>query len=271
MAKETVNVLIFIFLLCSCHINTGNSGSNHNRAITPAIEYEYIGAYPHDINSFTEGLLVHEGRLYESTGSPKEFPQANSLFGTVDLSTGKINIKVKIDRKKYFGEGITILDGKIYQLTYKSKIGFIYDANNFDKIAEFPIPSIEGWGLTTNGSQLIMSDGTDVLTYLNPDNLNVTNRISVTENGYVLDKINELEYIKGFIYANIWTTNTIVKIDPTNGNVVGKLDLTVYANDSKNLNYNSLEMNGIAYDSKRDRVYITGKFWPKIYELKLKY
>ena len=201
-------------------------------------------------------------------GATTELPFTRSLFGIVNLIAGKIDTKVEIDRKKYFGEGITFLHGKVFQLTYTTRVGFIYDATTFSKIGEFTIPSKEGWGMTTDGMNLIMSDGTNILTYLDPKDLHVITTISVTENGYIKENLNELEYIKGYIYANIWTTNTIVKIDPANGFVVGKLDLTSLANEAKNLYQGSMEMNGIAYDSTEDKVYITGKLWPKIYVIK---
>ena len=237
----------------------------------PTIDYVYIKSYPHDTTSFTEGLLMHNGDLFESTGSPIELPWTKSLFGIVDLSTGKIDTKVKLDRVKYFGEGITFLNGKVFQLTYKTKVGFIYNATTFKKIGEFALPGKEGWGLTTDGTNLIMTDGTNLLTYIDPNTLQVIKAIPVSENGYVKDNLNELEYIKGYIYANIWMTNAIVKINPADGKVIGTLDLTSLTNEAKNIYSGSLEMNGIAYDSEKDKVFVTGKLWPRIYEIKFNY
>lgn len=234
----------------------------------PIIDFVYIKSYPHDTTSFTEGFLINNGKLYESTGATKELPQTRSLFGIVDLTTGKIDKKVEID-KKYFGEGITFLNGKVFQLTYKTKIGFVYDTITFKRIKEFTFPSKEGWGLTTDGTNLIMSDGTYELTYLDPVTFQTVKKVSVTENGCAKGYLNELEYIKGYIFANIWTTNTIVKINPTNGAVVGKLDLNSLVFEIKNIYPNSLEMNGIAYDSITNRIFVTGKLWPKIYELQI--
>ncbi len=270
MLKKLIFILLIVVSLCGC--NGGKDKTNNNTTttyITPDIEYSYIKSYPHDTNSFTEGFLIHEGKLYESTGATQDLPQTRSLFGVVDLATGKIETKVEIDKVKYFGEGITFLNGKVYQLTYQTKIGFIYDATTFKKLGEFTFPSKEGWGLTTDGTNLIMSDGTDVLTYLNPNTLKVVKTISVTENGYVKYYVNELEFIKGYIYANLFTTNTIVKINPSDGKIVGKIDFTSLANEANTLYPGSLEMNGIAYDSLTDKIYITGKLWPKIYEIKL--
>ena len=235
----------------------------------PTIDFVYVKSYPHDTTSFTEGLLIHHGDLFESTGSPIELPWTKSLFGIVDLSTGKIDTKVKLDRVKYFGEGITFLNGKVFQLTYKTKVGFIYDATSFKKIGEFTFPSEEGWGMTTDGKYLIMSDGTFKLTYIDPNDFHVIKSISVTENGYIKEDLNELEYIKGYIFANIWMKNIIVKIDPTSGKVIGQIDLTPLTDECKNINPGSLEMNGIAYDSIKDKIFVTGKLWPKIYEIKI--
>jgi glutamine cyclotransferase len=255
-----------VSLFYSCDSNSGSNGISEN---IPLLNFTYLKSYPHDINSFTEGLLIHNGELYESTGATKELPQTKSLFGIVDLTTGKINIKVELDRNKYFGEGITFLNDKFYQLTYRSKIGFVYDTITFVKINEFTLPGNEGWGLTTDGTYLIMSDGTYQLTYLDPNSFKTIKKITVTENGSVKEHLNELEYINGFIFANVWTTNTIVKIDPKDGKIVGQLDLSSFANEAKNLFPNSLEMNGIAYDSITNNIFVTGKLWPKIYELKI--
>jgi len=235
---------------------------------TPKIDFVFVHEYPHDTTSFTEGLLVHEGQLFESTGATTELPQTRSLFGVVDLATGKINVKAEIDKVKYFGEGITFLDGKVFQLTYKTKIGFIYDAKTFKKLGDFTFPSQEGWGMTTDGTSLIMSDGTNTLTYLNPADQKVIKTISVKQDGFERPYLNELEYINGYIYANIWTTNKIVKINPADGKVVGELDLTSLADEARNISRGSQEMNGIAYDPVANKVYVTGKMWPKIYEIR---
>lgn len=226
--------------------------------------------FPHDRNLFTEGFLFHNGQLLESTGSPLELTNTRSVVGIQDLKTGKLEIKAELDKTKYFGEGIAVLKDKLYQLTYKNQVGFIYDVNTFKKIAEFKYDNAEGWGLTTDGTNLIMSDGTNKLTFLEPDHLSPVKTLSVTENDIPLDKLNELEFIKGFIYANVWTTNYIVKIDPATGKVVAKLDLDAVAVSEKNKNPNAMEMNGIAYDPVSDQVYITGKLWDNIYQIDFK-
>ncbi len=239
------------------------------KASTPILNFSFVNSYPHDTNAFTEGFLFHDGKLFESTGATQELPQTRSLFGIVDLQTGKIDVKAEIDRNKYFGEGIAFLNGKVYQLTYQSKVGFVYDASTFKKMKEFPLPTAEGWGMTTDGKNLIMSDGTEKLTFLDPSSLQVTKTLTITENGYATNNINELEYIKGFIYANIWQTNTMVKIDPSNGVVVAKFDLSALAYQAQSIYTGSLEMNGIAYDSTTNRLFVTGKMWPKIIEIEI--
>ena len=234
---------------------------------TPTIVFVYVKSYPHDTTSFTEGFLVYNGDLYESTGATNELLQTKSLFGIVDSLTGKIETKVELDRRKYFGEGITFLGDKVFQLTYKAKIGFIYDAVTFKEIDRFNLPSEEGWGLTTDGTDLIMSNGTSNLIFLNSKSLKVVKTLSVSDNGIKQDKLNELEFIKGYIYANVWMTNIIVKIDPQSGKVLGKLDLTTLVDEAKYYYPKSLEMNGIAFDSEADKIFVTGKLWPKYFEI----
>ena len=270
MNLKLIKTAIILLLFVSCNSNDKNSENqtkSDNKNATPAINYSLVSSFPHDITSFTEGFLIHEGILYESTGFTEELPQTRSLFGEVDLKTGKINPKVELDKSKYFGEGITFLNGKIYQLTYQTKIGFVYDAKTFKKLNEFTFPSKEGWGMTTDSTYLIMSDGTNVLTYLDPSTLKPTKTVKVEDKNGPVMNVNELEYIKGFIYANIYTTSYIIKIDPNNGKVIGKLDLTSLSNEQKTKSPGSFEMNGIAYNPATDKIYITGKLWSNIYEI----
>lgn len=257
-------------MIVSCNNNENkdeNKTNSNSETSTPIINWSIISVFPHDTTSFTEGFLINDEKLYESTGFTDEFPQTRSLFGEVDLKTGKINPKVELDKNKYFGEGIVFLNGKVFQLTYQSKIGFVYDASTFKKISDFTFPSKEGWGMTTDSTNLIMSDGTNVLTYLDPSTLKTIKTLNVIDENGPVNYVNELEYIKGFIYANIYTTNFIIKIDPSNGKVLGKLDLTSLKNEQKTKFPGSLEMNGIAYDLKNDKILVTGKMWPNIYEI----
>ena len=236
--------------------------------VTPPIQYTEANYFFHETSLYTEGLLMHKGQLFESTGSPDTLRK--SLIGIDDLKTGKFITKVALKDTSLFGEGIVFLKDKLYQLTYKNRVGFIYDATTFKRTGQFPIESKEGWGLTTDGAHLIMSDGTDSLTWLHPDDLKKVKLLGVTENGRRRDSLNELEYIKGYIYANIWLTDHIVKINPADGKVTGKLDLSALSMKASMANPEAGEMNGIAYDSTTDFIYVTGKHWPHIYQLQLK-
>ncbi len=266
-----IRTFIFILvatILFGCNSKKPPVTENHQQIpVTPAIEYSVIKYFPHDTNLFTEGLLFHDGKLYESTGSPQGLPQARSVIGIIDSVTGKMDVKAEIDRTKYFGEGIVFFNDKLYQLTYKNNIGFIYDAKSFKQLGTFHYSNKEGWALTTDGVNIIMSDGTDKLTFLNPENLQPVKTLSVTENGIPVENVNELEYIKGFIYSNVWKTDIILKIDINTGKVVGKIDLSSLASQERKSNPNAEVLNGIAYDSANDKIYVTGKLWSKIYQI----
>ncbi|MHA4846209.1 glutaminyl-peptide cyclotransferase [Flavitalea antarctica] len=239
------------------------------------LPFSLVGTQPHDVNYFTEGLEFHNGQLYESSG-PSTDPNGTgngpypSGFGIVDPATGKVTEKVTLDKKKYFGEGITIFRDKIYQVTYKEKTGFVYDLKTYKKLREFTLPSPEGWGLTHDTSHIIMSVGTNQLYYLHPDSLTTVNIVSVHDNnGPLTTRLNELEYINGYIYANEWLTNYIAKIDPTTGKVVGRLDMSRQVAEAAQRYPGGNEMNGIAYDSANNNILVTGKNWPVIYKIRL--
>lgn len=268
MFRKFALILFASFLLYSCNSNTSEATNTIETAATPQLTYSIVGSYPHDIQSFTEGLYVDNNQIFESTGSPEELTYTQSHYGTIDTLTGKIKVKAALDKSLYFGEGISKIDGKIFQLTYKAQKCFVYDAKTHKKIAEYPYANAEGWGLTNDGKNLIMSDGTHILTFLNPKDFTKVKELNVRENAYALEKINELEYVNGFIYANIWTTNQIVKINANTGNVVAKVDLGALYAEAQKLNPGLMELNGIAYDSSKNEFLITGKLWPKIYRLK---
>ncbi|MGA1047498.1 MAG: glutaminyl-peptide cyclotransferase, partial [Minisyncoccia bacterium] len=194
------------------------------------ISYQLIAKYPHSTNSYTQGLFFSKDILYESTGSPGYLPDTKSVLGVLNLETGAIDVKVELDRDIYFGEGSTILGDEIYQLTYKNQKGFVYDAKTFEQVQTFDFESMEGWGMTNDGANLIMSDGTDQITYLNPENFDIEKQISVKYKGQPQYNINELEYVDKFIYANIYQTNQVVKINPDNGDIAGILDLSPVVN-----------------------------------------
>jgi glutamine cyclotransferase len=262
---------VLIYALISCNDDSGvtayknSSGATRSNAI-PSIQYSVIRYFPHDTTSYTEGLLFHKGSLFESTGSPDDLPELNSVVGMVDLTNGEISTTIEL-KDRYFGEGIVFLNDKLYQLTYKNKVGFIYDATSFNLIDSFSFASEQGWGLTTEGTHLIMSDGTSNISYLDPDTYAVEKVLNVTNNNGVVDRLNELEYANGFLYANIYTTNTIVKIDTGSGRVLASLDLSSLHHEAKVRYADALEMNGIAFDSTAGTFYVTGKLWPNIYEI----
>lgn len=226
------------------------------------LEFTLQRSLPHDTKSFTQGLVIHQGQLYESTG------QEQSWIGVVDIQTGAAEKKVVLENK-YFGEGITILNNKVFQLTWKNKTGFIYTLPSFEKIGEFTYPG-EGWGLTTDGQYLIMSNGTDQLSFLDSATLKPVRSLSVVYDGKPISELNELEYADGFLYANVWKTNQIVKIDSRTGVVKGFLDLSALAQQARALNPQADVMNGIAWHPTTRTMLVTGKYWPFIFILKLK-
>ncbi|HSH68204.1 MAG TPA: glutaminyl-peptide cyclotransferase [Bacteroidia bacterium] len=272
--KRIVTVLFALIFIGSCTENKTpetTPPSTEPETFVPVIDYTVTASIPHDTNAFTEGLVYYNQQLFESTGSPENLPSTKSVFGPVDLKTGKIIVKAELDKNQYFGEGIAFLNDKVYQLTYKNKIGFIYDAKSFKQTGRFSFSNEEGWGLTTDGTSLIMSDGTNVLTYLDISTLKPTKTINVRNAGYAEDYLNELEYINGFIYANVWTKNYVVKIDPATGDVVGILDLSLLMDRAKSKYSESNVVNGIAYDPATDKIVVTGKLWPEIYEISFKH
>lgn len=228
----------------------------------PSYTYEVVDALPHDIEAFTEGLQYIDGFFYEGTGM-----EGQSDIRKVDAKTGKVIKKVTI-APYYFGEGITVLNGKLYELTYTSQIGFVYDATTFAKIDSFTYTG-EGWGMTTDGTSLIFSNGSDTIQYMDPATKKITRTIAVKEGGFAILHINELELIKGELYANIWRTDRIIRIDPATGNVTGSIDLFgILPPNERTMKTDVL--NGIAYDAKGDRIFVTGKYWPKVFEIKIK-
>ncbi|MEA2015465.1 MAG: glutaminyl-peptide cyclotransferase [Actinomycetota bacterium] len=233
-----------------------------NSKVIPVYTYKVVNTYPHDRSAFTEGLVFEDGVLYEGTGL-----YGYSTLRRVELETGKILQICKLP-PQFFGEGVTIYGNKIIQLTWRSHTGFVYDKYSFKLLQEFNYPD-EGWGITHDGKHLIMSDGTQTLHFLDPETFKEISQIKVTANDIPVTGINELEYIQGEIYANIWQTELIVMIDPLTGQVIGCIDLKgilIPEDDSKTVDV----LNGIAYDAKNARLFVTGKFWPKLFEIELK-
>jgi len=228
--------------------------------IEPAYTYQVINKYPHDPTAFTQGLIIHENVFYEGTGLYGE-----SSLRAAEPETGDIIQSISLE-PEYFGEGITIHNNHIYQVTWRQNKGFIYTLD-LTPVGNFTI-SGEGWGLTTDETYLIMSDGTSTISYIDPDTLATTSTITVTYMGEEVYQINELEYIEGLIYANIWQTDKIAIIDPTAGSVVSWIDLTGLTDELDHQNGINV-LNGIAYDHQTKKLYVTGKLWPNLFEIKL--
>jgi glutaminyl-peptide cyclotransferase len=228
-------------------------------------DFTVVREYKHSVEHFTQGLQIFNGFLFEGTGE-----NGNSNVFKINLSSNSVIQRTALP-EKYFGEGITVMQNKIYQLTYKQQTGFVYNVSDFALVDSFRFESLEGWGLTNDGKSLIMSDGTGILTWLNPENFSVEKRIQVADREKVLQNINELEYDKGFIWANIWTTDQIIKIDANTGKVIGFLDLKgilsiMNTNSSQRIDV----LNGIALFPETNHLLVTGKLWPKMFEIKLK-
>ena len=247
----------------------GTKGENHlyfdvlSDVKPENLTYQVINTYPHSTDHFTQGLEIHEGNFYESTGL-----KGKSGIFRFDINTGKI-LQSKMMNKKYFGEGITIFDNKIYQLTYKAKKGFIYDLKTFAVKDSFLYEPKEGWGLTHNEQYIIKSDSSEFLRFLNPKTLNIEKEVAVYDQNGPVKLLNELEYYKGYIYANIWTTNIIVKIDPNTGKVLSKINLSGILSTMYNSEKEVDVLNGIAINPENGKIYVTGKLWPEIFEIKL--
>jgi glutamine cyclotransferase len=249
-------LVMLLLLSVSC-----NSQSNIQSGEVPIYTYEVVNSWPHLTSHFTQGLVYHDGHIYESTGQ-----YGSSVLCRLDLKTGKVEQKVDVE-KEYFAEGMTILRDKIYQLTWQAHKGFVYDLKNFQRLGEFSYEG-EGWGLTNDGESLIMSDGTHKLRFLDPTTFRVVRTIEVYDHDQPLMELNELEYIKGEIYANIWHSDKIVRIDPASGKILAWIDLTGLRRPEDGGNSDNV-LNGIAYDEKKDRLFVTGKRWSRMYEIRL--
>ncbi|MEX1383911.1 glutaminyl-peptide cyclotransferase [Lutibacter sp.] len=229
--------------------------------------YKIINTYPHDKNAFTQGLEYYNGYLYEGTGR-----KGTSSIRKVELETGKVLQQQDLDAA-YFGEGITIFNNKLHQLTWQSGIGFVYDLETFEKEKEFKYTkSLQGWGFANNGEHLLKTDGTERIWFLNPETFLEESYIEVYTNKRKVENLNELEYINGLIYANIWQQNSILIINPKTGKVEGVANLNSLKEEilkEQNLTDSDEVLNGIAYDKENNRIFVTGKHWAKLYEIEL--
>ena len=239
-------------------------GSSHSveAGATSVFGYQVVNAYPHNSNAFTQGLIYDEGGLYEGTGL-----YGRSTLRHVDLITGRVLEQTRLEND-LFGEGVALWKDRIIQLTWQSGLGLVYCKENLTEIGNFSYHT-EGWGITSDNKSLIMSDGTDILHILDPETFAETGQINVTDNGIPFKGLNELEYIKGHIYANIWPTSWIAIISPETGEVKGKINLQGILQENDTLGHKVDVLNGIAYDEREDRLFVTGKLWPKLFEIKL--
>lgn len=254
--------LLFVLLACNQPEQQDNENTTELN-VPEQISYTVTNIYKHDSTAFTQGLEYHNGFMYEGTGQLG----ASKLFKK-ELQTGSI-VKIHALEANLFGEGITILNDKIYQLTWQNKMGFVYQLSDFKLLQQFTY-QIDGWGLTNDGKHLIVSDGSSFLYFWDPYTFKEVKRISVQDNRGLRNNLNELELIDGFVYANVWQTDEILKIDTATGNVIGKMDLTglLQKNTGINLNDPDKVLNGIAWDSSGKRLFLTGKYWPRLFELK---
>lgn len=239
-------------------------------ARVPQITYSVVNQFPHDPEAFTQGLEYEGGYLYESVG----------LHGRSDLrkyrpETGEIAMRKQLD-PQFFAEGLTLMNDKVYQLTYKEKMGFVYRKSDFQELKRFPLPTEEGWGMTNNGEHIIYGDGSRNLYFLDTNTLSIVHQISVHDPRGPVENLNELEWINGYLYANQWQTEFILKIDPQSGAVVGRVDLSELRRQAGIPAWNMARsdrdpevLNGIAYDQEQDRLFVTGKNWPYLFQIRL--
>jgi glutamine cyclotransferase len=248
--------LLLLSLLTACSASAPAPAD----ALVPIQHVTVVRSFPHDSGAFTEGLLYRDGKLFESTGM-----EGRSDIREVRLEDGKVLRRVALS-PRLFGEGIVDWNGELISLTWQTGIGFRWDLATFAKKSEFHYPG-EGWALTRSHDEIVMSDGTPVLRFLDPKTLAVRRRLTVTEDGAPVERLNEIEWIKGEIWANVWLTDSIVRIDPKTGKVLARIDLTGLGNPA--IRGEDDVLNGIAYDAAGDRIFVTGKNWPQLYQVKI--
>jgi len=264
--KRSILFLI-IFFFCLELVAIADEGQKYpsysilKSTKAPISVIKVVNIYPHDAKAFTQGLLYYNGYLYESTGL-----NGKSTLRKVDIKSGKVLQEFTLN-KKYFAEGITISKNKIYQLTWQNNIVFIYDLISFKLLNKISY-SGEGWGITTDEKNIFISNGSEVIDCIDPEQFTVVRKINVHDGNTAINNLNELEFIRGEIYANIFMENIIVRISPLTGEVLGWVDLSPLY-DLLPYNRRADVLNGIAYDQDRNRIFVTGKFWPKIFEIKI--
>jgi glutamine cyclotransferase len=268
--KDFVFSFTALFALGILFSSCNDESNSRSRKTQPPVQdagpkifsHSVLAAYPHDTSSYTQGLAFYKGQLYEGTGL-----EGRSKLLKVDLKTGKILKRLDLP-ETVFGEGITILHDTIYQLTWRNNVVYAYTLSDFKKVKEFPLPT-EGWGITHDGSSLIVSDGSGNLYFYDPATFRLLSKSGITEGGNPTFNINELEYIDGYVYANQYQYPYILKIDPRAAKVVAKYDMSDLWNRVKSINPEVDVPNGIAYDDSTKKLYVTGKWWPELYEIQL--
>ena len=254
-----LGLLALLGAVCAC--SCSESPAPTTSSITPVYSYNVVNTYPHDRSAFTQGLVFEDGVLYEGTGL-----NGRSTLRRVKLETGEV-LQIHELPAQFFGEGVTVYGNDIIQLTWQSHVGFVYDRDSFELLQEFNY-STQGWGITHDGERLIMSDGTATLYFLDPETFEEIGRVGVYDNDGSVNRLNELEYVQGEIYANVWQTNCIARIDPQTGQVVGWIELKgLLTPEDRGEPVDVL--NGIAYDAENARLFVTGKLWPKLFEIEL--
>ena len=252
--------LFVVWLIAACPVAGAQYSAVPNSG-TPEYTYKIIHVFPHDPDAYTQGLVYHNGFLYEGTGI-----NGRSSVRKVQLATGKVlqNINLAED---FFGEGITIFKDQILELTWKSEIGFVYNLSDFKFIRQFAYTG-EGWGLTTDGKEIFMSDGSADIRVLDGDTFKEKRRITVRDDSLPVTRLNELEFVGDEIFANVWTTDRIARISPKTGKVLGWIDMTGLMNPAERQNVDAV-LNGIAYDPVGKRLFVTGKLWPHLYQIQV--
>ncbi len=230
--------------------------------VPPTYGYQIVNTYPHDPRAFTQGLDIADGILYEGTGL-----NGQSWLRRVEMETGEVLQQADLP-EEHFGEGIVVFGERIYQLTYQSQLAFVYDRETFEPIETLSYPT-EGWGLASDGERLIVSDGSSTLFFRDPETFAEIRRVEVLDGIEPVNQLNELEWVNGEVWANVWNTDTIVRIDPATGAVVGWIDLTGLLQPEDQGSENVDVLNGIAIDDATGRIFVTGKFWPALYEIEL--
>jgi len=259
--KGSFSRIVVVLLVSVCPFVAGQAAHPASTSATPEYTFVVVHVFPHDTSAYTQGLAFRDGFLYEGTGR-----NGQSSLRKVRLETGEVIQRVTLG-SEFFGEGITLVKDKVVQLTWTSGVGFVYDLNGFRLLRKFTY-SGEGWGLASNGREVFLSDGTAEIRVLDPESLKEKRRIKVHDGPVAVDQLNELEFVDGEIFANVWHTDRIARISPQTGNVVGWIDLTGLLSSVYRLEPEAV-LNGIAYDPVRKRLFVTGKLWPSVFEIRV--